>query len=91
MSYSLVKVWSISTYCGGSQTSDPHPPAVTARVDEPRVVTARIEDGRLHLRAGAAGSTRVLLRTRGEVDCEMIYDATHFTVTVARSGRTAAP
>lgn len=91
-SYPLLRVWAMEGSCSGSPIPEAHLPSLQVQVDRPGVAGARLgEDGRLHLTAHAEGRTRVVLKAKASEDCETVYDATHFTVTVARAGTPAAP
>lgn len=95
-SYELFNnVWTVSSYCDGGYTSEWFPP-VEIMVHNPAIVTARLDSSLvpearasnnpfslLRIEAHTPGQTQIVLRTRTEVDCEQVLDATHFTVTVS--------
>ena len=101
-SYELFKnVWTVSSYCDGGYTAEWFPP-VEIMVNNPAIATARLDSSLtpearqssnpfswLRVEALAPGQTQVVLRTRTEMNCEQVLDATHFTVTVSANAPSA--
>ncbi|HMB92718.1 MAG TPA: hypothetical protein VKP65_17840 [Rhodothermales bacterium] len=96
MSYELLSnVWAMVNSCSGNETGRWLPETITVFSNDPAIAIARIDHSLepyenrssnrrslLRVQAQAPGQTQMVLRIRAEVDCEDVYDATHFTVTV---------
>lgn len=83
-------VWTEEHYCGGNTTTTTFPEAQilnrnpeVARVQLLSSDSLRDRRSLLHVDARSSGTAEVILRVRAEINCEMVLDATHFTVTVS--------
>lgn len=95
-SYELLSnVWAVVNSCSGNETGRWLPETVEVFSNNTAIATVWLDHSMepyeerssnrrslLRVESKAAGQTEIVLRIRTEVNCEEVYDATHFTVTV---------